>query len=459
MQVALLLACLITRMLTTIYYIADPDSLRFALAVSDYDLASLRPHFPGYPVFCFIARLLTFIMGKFSLAFSVIGGLSIYAIIFYSCRMVRAMQWTVSPWILAILIFLNPMMWIMGNRYMPDLAGLAVATAAISLFITGEKNTKHNYIFFFLTGILAGTRLSYLPILLLPLAWAFIKREQKVMQLLVLSAGVLVWLVPLVIDTGWNELIEVASRHTEGHFYEWGGTIETEPSLGLRSKLFAQSIFADGLGGWWMVRSFYTIVFSILAVLTMGIAVVRLMRGSRQGLFTPLRSILLLSILFYAGWVFFFQNVIFNPRHIMPLLLPLLLLIAYGFYDKRYILIAGVLMLTVNLVITLTLVDQHSQPTAIAQAAALLRKQCNDDTVIASTELINYYLSSMGIRCRFIDVVKEREMLFKGDHRKIITVGKIDIPGLGKESAGWKFYHNPYVNRIWAEIEVKEFTR
>lgn len=459
MQVALLALCLASRMLTAIYYIADPDSLRFALAVSDYDLASLRPHFPGYPVFCFFARLLTLITGKFSLAFSIIGGFSIYAIIYFICRIARSLQWSVNLWVIVLLVFLNPMMWIMGNRYMPDLAGLAVTVAAVSFFITGEKYPKHNYLLFFLAGILAGTRLSYLPLLLLPLAWSLIKREHTLLQLLAGAIGVSVWLVPLIIDTGWNELVKVALAHTEGHFYEWGGTIETEPSLGLRAILFAQSVFADGLGGWWQVRSFYTIVFSVLIVLVMGIALARIVGNKEERISSPLQSIILLSVLVYAVWVFFFQNVIFNPRHIMPLLLPLLVLIASGLKDNRVLLLAGSFILLNNLVITLTLVEQHRKPTAIAQAAALLRKQCNEGTVIASTGLINYYLSSMGVKCQFIDVVKEKDPVLSSDHKRIITVGNIDIPGIGKETNDWKFYHNPYVNRIWAEIEVKEYTR
>ena len=38
---------------STIYYIEDLDSLRFALSMIDYDVAKLQPHFPAYPVFLF----------------------------------------------------------------------------------------------------------------------------------------------------------------------------------------------------------------------------------------------------------------------------------------------------------------------------------------------------------------------------------------------------------------------
>ena len=53
---ALLILCLGSRLLSAVYYIEDLDSLRFALGVVDYDVPRLQPHFPAYPVFCFLAK-------------------------------------------------------------------------------------------------------------------------------------------------------------------------------------------------------------------------------------------------------------------------------------------------------------------------------------------------------------------------------------------------------------------
>ena len=47
----LLFFCLASRLLSSIYYIEDPDSLRFVLGVLDYDVSKMQPHFPAYPVF------------------------------------------------------------------------------------------------------------------------------------------------------------------------------------------------------------------------------------------------------------------------------------------------------------------------------------------------------------------------------------------------------------------------
>ena len=67
-----------SRLLTTIFYIEDLDSLRFALSMVDYDVAKLQPHFPAYPVFCFVGKLIYAVTGRYALAFSLIGGVSIF---------------------------------------------------------------------------------------------------------------------------------------------------------------------------------------------------------------------------------------------------------------------------------------------------------------------------------------------------------------------------------------------
>ena len=82
-----LFACFISRMASTIYYIEDIDSLRFALSLYDYSLENLQPHFPGYPVFCFFAKILYLIMPSMGISFSIIGAISTFVIIYFSLRL------------------------------------------------------------------------------------------------------------------------------------------------------------------------------------------------------------------------------------------------------------------------------------------------------------------------------------------------------------------------------------
>ena len=162
--------CIVSRLLSTIYYIEDLDSLRFALSMVDYDVAKLQPHFPAYPVFCFVAKILYVVISRYVLAFSLLGGLSTFFIIFFTLKIAKIQSATALGKIAIFVIFMTPLLWLMSNRYMPDVMGVACLFA--SLYFTMAQSESHrntlfcsNTIGFFLAGILLGIRLSYLPLL------------------------------------------------------------------------------------------------------------------------------------------------------------------------------------------------------------------------------------------------------------------------------------------------------
>ena len=132
---AVFLLCIITRLLSSIFYIEDIDSLRFALSIYEYDITKLQPHFPGYPVFCFFAKILYLIMPSMGISFSIIGAISTFVIIYFSLRLGNTEIKSPEGAFMSIIIFFNPMIWLMGNRYMPDLMGLALASAILYFFI------------------------------------------------------------------------------------------------------------------------------------------------------------------------------------------------------------------------------------------------------------------------------------------------------------------------------------
>ena len=85
----LFILCLTTRAFTSIYYIEDIDSLRFAFSLYEFDLTKLQPHFPGYAVFCFLSKILYQFTNSIGLSFSIIGGLSVFFIIIYTLKICR----------------------------------------------------------------------------------------------------------------------------------------------------------------------------------------------------------------------------------------------------------------------------------------------------------------------------------------------------------------------------------
>ena len=105
--------------------------MRFALSLEEYNLSKLQPHFPGYPVFCFIAKIIFYFIGNKGLTFSIIGGSSTFIIIYFILKINRTNIDSYQGFFSILIIFFNPLFWIMSNRYMPDLMGIAISIAAI----------------------------------------------------------------------------------------------------------------------------------------------------------------------------------------------------------------------------------------------------------------------------------------------------------------------------------------
>jgi len=158
----------LSRICTSIFYIEDIDSLRFALSAIYFDITDSRPHFPGYPIFCFLLQKIYFLIKNIGLTFSIIGGFSIFTIIIFINKIIFELK-VPNTIYTTLLIAINPLLWLMSNRYMPDLMGLALLTISLFYLI---KTIKYNYkINFILLGVflgfLAGVRLSFIPFFLL----------------------------------------------------------------------------------------------------------------------------------------------------------------------------------------------------------------------------------------------------------------------------------------------------
>lgn len=485
-----MLVCVASRVVTTITYIEDPDSLRFAMSVAHgFDLASMQPHFPGYPVFWAVAASLYALLGSFSTAFSVVGGLAtaglIAAILFLWKKPLA------SPEGMAVtaVVFFNPLIWLLGNRYMPDLLGTALAITAFALLIralaaragtrSGDEGSAGRGVdvTFAVAGIaatggLAGLRLSYLPLLLVPvvLVLARILAAQRwVLLARVVAVGlgsIAVWLVPMIADTGWQTLIDVATRQTSGHFTEFGGTVQTEADLGRRAVRFVRGVWADGLGAWWPGRHLLTVAVGGGVLLLAAAGTRRL----QMQIATPRARRVALWVLasagIYAVWIFFFQNVIHKSRHVLPLLPFVLLVLSAGgtwlwqrggAWARATVLAAGLAYAAV----TLVLVQQHRSPTAIAQATAFVQEQAaRGETVrVISDPLVNTYMSAQEVDARFVSVADSgavRQALRAGAGRTIVVgtyPGRVDTP----PDTVRRFFHNPFVNRMWADVTVRVY--
>jgi len=130
----------------------DIDTVNFALGVRDFDVATHRPHPPGYPVYIFLGKIATAVTGLVSdapqsmieaRALSVLSLLSALAAIIglyavFACLSPRAIPAESSPWraldvsaVAATAITVScPLFWYLSVRPMSDVPGLAFALCA-----------------------------------------------------------------------------------------------------------------------------------------------------------------------------------------------------------------------------------------------------------------------------------------------------------------------------------------
>ncbi len=481
-----LLGCVCSRLLTTIYYIEDIDSLRFALSMVEYDVAKLQPHFPAYLVFCFIAKFLYILMGRYALAFSLIGGMSVTCIIYFTLKIARVESSTLLGKILILVIFMNPLLWLTSNRYMPDTMGVACLLASFYFVMIQDPNGGASLlcrtsIGYFLAGILLGIRLSYFP-LLVPVLLIQLKDSKRIKFIIFGILGVLLWLIPLLLLTGFGSLIDAAQKQSHGHFLEFGGTISTDTNMWLRFTKIIESLWADGFGLYWRGRHFITACTSITLIVIVIFANWHIVRrwcvDVRNRVHTLLLNPVFLGCVLYLLWIFFAQNVIHKSRHVLPLL-PFIAL-GTAFSCHRTVMNQGPIVQThkkrnkvrymfgLRVVVafficysyvTLHTVVQHTKPTAIAQIHNYLHNKLSEEDKrlhIVSVPLIKYYLSSQALDADFVAIRSEADFAqldeLDGD---IVVIGSPLSSRVAKVER--VFYHNPYVNRMWSEISLYEY--
>jgi len=363
-------------------------------------------------------------------------------------------------------VFFNPLLWLMGNRYMPDLLGTANALAALALLIRAVSDRNETVDEpaalggIVLTGILAGLRLSYLPLVLGPAVFVLWRSRHRVR---LVAAGLVsgaVWLVPMIVDTGFWTLIDVAWGQTTGHFTDFGGTVQTESDLGRRLSGTVQGLWADGLGAWWPGRHWLTSLTGAGVLGLGGLGASRLVRDRRRS-----RRVWWIAacVVAYGLWMFFFQNVVHKSRHVLPLLALLLPVLAAGaaaLWRRRDWWSRGAVLGAAGayVAVTLVLVDQHQTPTAIAQAKRFIeaRTEQPEPTRVASVPLVNTYLRTQQVDARFLSIEDSSDVrrLQEVETGRTLVVGTYASLLDRSPTRTRTFYHNPHVNRMWPEVTV-----
>lgn len=292
-------------------FVASYDIANFTLAVGQYDLANLQPHFPGYPFFILLAT------GLARLGLEPVRALGIVSMLGFTSGLVplyllfKRRRFDTVRLLAAFTVVSTASLVVLSATGMSD--GLALGVLCWFVWSVERARQGHFRLLpYLLFGLLMATRLSYAPfgIVLLFLLWQ-VRRDawQVVSEMAVLLLAQLAWLLPVAFSVGGPaSFAQLSLSFVTGHFSDWGGTAQTdEATLLERLGLTIKQIVWHGLG-------FATWI------------------GLGSGLFLfcqRLRSFPLWWSVTGTGyflWVWVAQN-IDKPRHVLPLVLLLVVLL------------------------------------------------------------------------------------------------------------------------------------
>lgn len=193
----------------------DLDGINFALGVQEFDVTRHQPHPPGYPVYIALAKVSTRVMQGLGIEaasvrglalLSVLGGVLLVPSLF---ALFRALDGSVRrAWWATAVAMTAPLVWFSALRPLSDVPGLAAAVIAQALLvraITSPPSKRSLLAGALMAGLAIGVRSQNftltLPLLGLALVVPGIAAgwRTRLQALGALTAGVLIWAVPMIV--------------------------------------------------------------------------------------------------------------------------------------------------------------------------------------------------------------------------------------------------------------------
>jgi hypothetical protein len=368
-SIVLFVLVYVIRFIYTSAYTPTWDTVDFALAIHEFDLLKMQPHFPGYPYFILGGMFVSRWIDDPARALSILN-------VFLNVTAVFPVYWITKRWhstavsvVLTLSVQVIAFSMVMSGA--PNSEGAAIAILWWYLWSLLKAKENRNYMIqlipLFIFSVLMGVRLSYLPfgggIFLL---WIVKWKENRsilsiVSQLILAVVFQMVWVFGLILSEGSiTNFINLALNFTNGHFNEWGGSVQTS-SLSLIERV--------------IVLCFHNIFWSGFSAETVGLAfimfaflfhVVVVWLRNRTLCYSETKALFLLLGL-YIIWALFAQN-IEKARHILPLLGPSLLVFMHV-YVKTGVNKLKLTMLFVLIIANLVVGIQHIREQAIKDPA------------------------------------------------------------------------------------------
>lgn len=306
----ILLVSFILRIIFLSSWLEDWDSVQFALGLHDFSIVKHQPHPPGYPLYMLLGRVFNLFLQNDTLALtslSAILGAATAIPFFLLAREIMGKRIALFSTALFLVV---PVHWTLSEVALSNVPGMFFAVLSVLFIYKGKALRKYLLLGSFLAGLALGIRFAEYSILLALLALVLVYRKKWsdfVKAGIYFSFGFLLWLVPLIADTGWGEFI--ASYKTQVSY------------IAAHDSFLAYSAFSQRLFRIWelflMGYSIYFVPFILLILWY----IIKNYKALRQ-----------YNNLFLLIWFFSYLiplAFIYNlevPRHLLPLLPPLVLL-------------------------------------------------------------------------------------------------------------------------------------
>ncbi|QQM77685.1 hypothetical protein JJJ22_16690 [Aeromonas caviae] len=286
------------------------DALNFAHGVVRFSVLEFSPHFPGYPAFIWLARLINLAVDDPARAvqWASLLGSSLLAPLAASLavRLWQRPSLLAPVWLLVLALPLTPTLALSGLSDGPALA----AWLAALLALLHRKAALAGL----LLGLMLALRPSYFVLALLPLWLGMAQKGTRVRFVLPIALVGLACLLFVWQADGWAYFAE-GRRFTDGHFTLWGNTAAAH---------------GDRLLSW--ANTFNDQLTPLWPLLMGALLILPLWQRSKDHNATP--SVLwTLYWLVLLLWTLVGQNPD-NPRHLAPITLLGLVLLA-GWLPRR----------------------------------------------------------------------------------------------------------------------------
>lgn len=319
--------------------LGDVDAVNLARGLAHFDVFAQAPHAPGYPVLIAAAKLFGALGVENDIWALALPGILLWppaaAALYAGLR-----PWVASGPAFAVVVFASLAPGVVVTSGWPGSDGLGLSLLALAIGAT-RLSGRHAWIVCgALLGLLLGTRLSWWPIVAgsgVYVLWH--ERRYAIWLSAGGAAGVLTWLVPMLVLFEPRRLLHLALGFGVGHVTEWGGTaFSTGAASTSRLAALAWGFWDAGLGAAWPFSAPGTPargesgIAGFVLVLLIVAGGVGLARSRPRP--TWLAPALLLAVP-YVAWLLGFQN-LEKTRHLLPLVPLAALFVGAGLSSLRH---------------------------------------------------------------------------------------------------------------------------